>query len=165
MAKIDRVYGNMYDRPGVTADDFAKGMTKFVPVADEMLAYGSEAVVYAFDLMMYIADHVRGDLDSKHASGYGDSQGYYQVMDPKLLQVIDMRVIAEAGQQETMVWKNEALAELVSERDHLEEYGIEGYFLGSIKRLQELTNNDGRGNGRESRSDTGSESQSDSESG
>ena len=85
----------------------------------KMLAYGSEAVIYAFDLMMYIADHVCGGLDRKHASGYGDSQGYYQVMDPKLLQVIDMRVIAEAGQQETMVWKNEALAELVSEIDKL----------------------------------------------
>jgi hypothetical protein len=76
-----------------------------------------------------------------------------------------MRVIAEASQQETTVSENEALAEIVGEMDHLHQYRIEGYFVGSIRRLQEPTNNAGRANGRDSRSETGSEAQSDSESG
>jgi hypothetical protein len=35
-------------------------------------------------------------------------------------------------------WGSNALVELIEERDHVDQFGMEGYFTKSIARLQEL---------------------------
>lgn len=163
MAKINRMYKLVENELGVNADDFAEAMAKCIPLIDEMLKQGPEAVVYAFDLMLHMANSVYGDLDSKGGSGYGDSEKHYQVLDARLLQIIDLRVAADAGQESDGEWKTDSLSALVEDRDFLKEYGIKGYFERSIEKLQRLTGKTGQENLKRPESESGSESGSESE--
>jgi hypothetical protein len=158
-AKMNYAHNKLYNRRGVNAHDFAKSALTFAPVTDELLSYGFEGIVYAFDFMVEVACCVCGALDNVSESGHGDSEGCYAKMDLRLMGVIELRVAAEAGQA-SLKWKTQALAELVKERDELDQPRFEGYFPKSIRRLQQLTGGEGVENGGESGSESESESAS-----
>lgn len=126
VAKMNNKHSKMRDRRGVNADDFAQSAARFADVTDDLIHYGPEGIFYAFDFMMLVAYRVHGELDCKGGSGYGDSQMYYDSLDPKLLGVINMRVAAGISHPllEAMYMESKALADAAEERAWSAKYGI-----------------------------------------
>jgi hypothetical protein len=78
---------------GVTADDFAKAMARFLPEVETLLATSPK---HAFNLLMYLGDHAYGDLEACiKSSGWGDTKEPFKEMDNLMLKVIEKRIEAD----------------------------------------------------------------------
>lgn len=123
---------------GYSADSYARAAALSLPEVEALLQLPHDAgVPFAFELMTWLAANVRGELDVKGGSGYGDSEKPYGMMDAMLMRVIARRLQLRDATQD-MAWMKDALEELQAERDHIAKYGLEGYFADSIAALSEL---------------------------
>jgi hypothetical protein len=179
---------------GYNSDDYAKAMVQFLPDVTA-LSKMDGGVKFAFDLMLYLGEHVHGDFYMcMKMCGYGDSVKPYKALDEVMLGLIERRKdeprednvqaaesisvphrwteadahvgvyktsrpnkqqrgqIARQRQEwtkersekarekreTTTDWVSNALVELTEERDYLASFGLDGYFIKSIARLEEL---------------------------
>ncbi|KAK7754675.1 hypothetical protein SLS62_003232 [Diatrype stigma] len=81
---------------GITADDFAASMYRFLPKV-KMLR--EESIPAAFNLLLDIGEHAYGDLDACcNAGGFGETGKPYKAMDTLLVDLITARKEAQAGE-------------------------------------------------------------------
>jgi hypothetical protein len=178
------------------SDNYAKAMASFLPEVTELSGMD---VKLAFNLMLYLGEHVHGDFYMCiKMGGFGDSERPYKELDEIMLGLVERRkdeatengvhkaseatslptvphrwteADADVGvfktgrpnkqQRNQMVrqreewtkkrskklrerreitkdWVGNALLELTDQRDFLADYGLNGYFIKSITRLEEL---------------------------
>jgi hypothetical protein len=123
---------------GYNADTYAKAAAKSLPDVEALLQQPHDAEIpFAFELMMWLASHVHGDLDVKGGCGYGGSGKAYGMMDAMIMRVISRRLQLK-GVTRDMSWMKDALEELRRKRDHITKYGLKGYFPDTITGLSEL---------------------------
>ena len=186
--------GRMYN-----SDNYAKAMANFLPEVTELSDMDDGGVKLAFNLMLYLGEHVHGDFYMcVKMSGFGDSKKPYKELDEVMLELVERRkdeatengvhkaleatslptvphrwteADADVGvfktgrpnkQQRNQImrqreewtkerskkarerrevtkdWVTNALLELTDQRDFLADYGLDGYFIKSIARLEEL---------------------------
>ncbi|KAJ9643888.1 hypothetical protein H2199_003754 [Coniosporium tulheliwenetii] len=84
---------------GVTSDNVAKAMAKFLPTVEKLLDMEhNEGPKLAFDLLMWIADHAHADHEfSWKMSGWGQTEKPYKDMDQVMLRIIDARLQREGA--------------------------------------------------------------------
>lgn len=84
---------------GVTSDDFAAAMAKFLPTVDKILDSGAaEAPKLAFNLLMVMGEHSYGDLEACcKSSGWGETDEPFQEIDAKMVEVIGRRLEREGS--------------------------------------------------------------------
>jgi hypothetical protein len=84
-------------------------MVKFLPGVEALLQFAHDAaVVHSFDLMWYLAEHVRGELEVKHGCGFGDSEEPYAFADARMTRVI-VRRLQQTHSAEHMAWVKETV--------------------------------------------------------
>ena len=78
---------------GINGDDYAKSMARFAPEVTSLLAIDTtDSVTAAFNLMLYLGQHLHGDFGiSRAASGYGDNDTAYKELDELMLRIIKRR--------------------------------------------------------------------------
>ncbi len=123
---------------GVDADRFAKVAVESLPDVEALLQLPCDVgVVFAFQLIRYLADHIRGELDVKGGCGYGDSGKPYALMDAMMMRVITRR-LQQRDALTDLTWVKDTLEKLQRKRDHIAEYGMEGFSSDTIAGLSEL---------------------------
>lgn len=134
----EEFYNDPRDSYAWNADSFAEAMADCLPDVEALLQQPDDVgVIFAFDLMMFLADHVHGELDIKGGSGYGDSEESYALMDAMMMRVIARRLQLKDACQDT-TWMTDTRQKLEKKRIHLDQYGLENYFSDTIKCLGEL---------------------------
>jgi hypothetical protein len=139
-AKFEHLYEQTqgWDLSGVNGEDFVREMVKCLPDVEALLQMPNYVGVNpGSDLMMFLARHVHGDLDTKGGAGYGCHTLGYQQLDAMMMRIIDRRgARQERIGGEDIAWISQTVMELEKKRDHLAKYGLEGYFPNSLARLQ-----------------------------
>ncbi|KAI1292693.1 hypothetical protein F5Y03DRAFT_375377 [Xylaria venustula] len=75
---------------GITADNFAAAMAKYISDVKKLQEYGY--LTLAFNLLLELGEHAYGDLEAcVKACGFGDTDEPYQEMDRLLADIIDKR--------------------------------------------------------------------------
>jgi hypothetical protein len=122
----------------VNGEDFVREMVKCMPDVEALLQMPNYVGVNpGSDLMIYLARHVHGDLDTKGSAGYGCHTWGYQQLDAMMMRVIDRRrARQERTGGEDVAWISQTVMELEKKRDHLAKYGLEDYFVYSLARLR-----------------------------
>ncbi|EPE36945.1 hypothetical protein GLAREA_09108 [Glarea lozoyensis ATCC 20868] len=76
----------------VTSDTYAQAMEKFIKDVRKLMDMGEEGVIMAFNLLLEMGQHSRGDFHmSMKMCGFGESGDSYQMMDECMLEVIEKR--------------------------------------------------------------------------
>jgi hypothetical protein len=77
---------------GITSDDYAEAMVKYVKDVRKLMELGQEGAKFAFNLLLYIGPHAHGDLEASFKmSGYGGTEGPFAELDEMMLKVIALR--------------------------------------------------------------------------
>lgn len=118
------------------ADDLAKRGSQFLPQVDHLAALprSQRAVV---EVVLTMGEYTcPGDLDRKHASGFGDHKGPYHLVDIALYRaLLDLWATDEKpSMTELSTWAND----ITRSQKKRAEYGIEGYMAESLKLLRQM---------------------------
>jgi hypothetical protein len=76
----------------VTSDQYAQAMAKLLPKVVSLSNMAEDGVEYAFNLLLYLGEHSRGDFYAcVKMCGFGDSEEPYKEMDQAMLELIERR--------------------------------------------------------------------------